>query len=354
MIKQLTIQNFQSHKYSELQFSDGVNVIVGSTDSGKTAIIRALKWLVWNRPGGDSFRSHWSKEKGNTFVEIQTDKHNITRLKSKSNNEYSLNGVVFNAFGTEVPKEIQEALNINEINLQQQLDSPFLLSKSAGEVAHHFNTIAHLDKIDSGIKNIQTQIRTLSINIDTSTDRVNKLTTDIAEFDFIDKFEIELEVIEATQKSLTNKIISKNKLSALLKSRQEIKNEKNKLKEVLSLDVPLSALSELIKRNEERKKRRETLASILSKYEEVRKQIEEQEALTEAEQSIQNILNRYSKLASKKESKKELNILVLTITNIKNSIRATKRIMKEREEELQNKMPIICPFCGSNTEHHNY
>jgi len=59
MIKTLSIQNYQSHKDSTLEFDPGVNVIVGSTDSGKTAIIRALRWLIWNRPNGDSFRSTW-------------------------------------------------------------------------------------------------------------------------------------------------------------------------------------------------------------------------------------------------------------------------------------------------------
>jgi len=56
MIKYLQIQNFQSHKDSLLEFDPGVNVIVGSSDSGKTAVIRALRWLVWNRPSGDAFR----------------------------------------------------------------------------------------------------------------------------------------------------------------------------------------------------------------------------------------------------------------------------------------------------------
>jgi len=67
MIKQLTIKNFQSHKKTKLEFSDGVNIIIGQSDSGKTAIIRALNWVVNNKPSGDSFRSHWG---GDTNVEI--------------------------------------------------------------------------------------------------------------------------------------------------------------------------------------------------------------------------------------------------------------------------------------------
>ena len=59
MIQSLQINNFQSHKYSVMELHKGVNVIIGPSDSGKTTILRALRWLVWNRPSGDAFRSDW-------------------------------------------------------------------------------------------------------------------------------------------------------------------------------------------------------------------------------------------------------------------------------------------------------
>ncbi|MFR9297315.1 MAG: AAA family ATPase, partial [Aedoeadaptatus pacaensis] len=43
-IEKIILVNFQSHVYSELSLSRGVNVIVGPSDSGKTAIMRALRW----------------------------------------------------------------------------------------------------------------------------------------------------------------------------------------------------------------------------------------------------------------------------------------------------------------------
>ena len=89
MIKKLNILNFQSHKDTSLSFAPGVNVIVGASDSGKSAIIRALRWLIWNRPVGDAFRSHWG---GETQVVVVTDElDTITRLKEKSGNYYFIN-----------------------------------------------------------------------------------------------------------------------------------------------------------------------------------------------------------------------------------------------------------------------
>lgn len=54
-IKSIEIENFQSHKYSKLDFSERLNVIVGPSDNGKSAIIRALKWVLFNEPKGTDF-----------------------------------------------------------------------------------------------------------------------------------------------------------------------------------------------------------------------------------------------------------------------------------------------------------
>jgi len=86
MIKNIRIINFQSHQNSFLKFDSGVNIIVGESDRGKSAIIRALRWLIWNRPTGDDFRSNWG---GDTEVTIEiNDEVFITRKKTKSFNGY--------------------------------------------------------------------------------------------------------------------------------------------------------------------------------------------------------------------------------------------------------------------------
>ena len=83
MLSCLSIENFQSHEHSFLEFSKGINVITGSSDSGKTAILRALYWIIWNRPQGDSFKSWWG---GDTKCSLVIDKKfGITRSKDKDN-----------------------------------------------------------------------------------------------------------------------------------------------------------------------------------------------------------------------------------------------------------------------------
>lgn len=47
MIKTIIVKNFQSHSNTKLELSDGLNTFIGKSDSGKSAIIRALRALLY-------------------------------------------------------------------------------------------------------------------------------------------------------------------------------------------------------------------------------------------------------------------------------------------------------------------
>lgn len=53
--ERLLIENFQSHEQTEVFFTEGLNVFVGPSDSGKSAILRALRWVLYNEPKGTDF-----------------------------------------------------------------------------------------------------------------------------------------------------------------------------------------------------------------------------------------------------------------------------------------------------------
>ncbi len=67
MINSLSLKNFKSWKDTLLEFHKGVNAIVGTTDAGKSNVIRAIRWVVFNRPSAESriyrnrsgFKSAW-------------------------------------------------------------------------------------------------------------------------------------------------------------------------------------------------------------------------------------------------------------------------------------------------------
>lgn len=192
MITTLSLQNFQSHEETTLHLLPGVNVIVGSSNSGKSALMRGLSWLINSRPSGAAFVSHWNQDKKgepmeNTSVFLKTEEgHEILRLRAKGINAYMLNGKTMEAVRTDVPAEITTALNLNEINVQRQMDGPFLLSESSAEVARFFNRIIRLDVIDTVLAEAERQRRSLNQEVAATTAEHSKIQGQIENLDWVD------------------------------------------------------------------------------------------------------------------------------------------------------------------------
>src|SRR5690554_3878620 len=108
-IKKVILENFQSHKYTEIELDQYLNVIVGPSDQGKTAIIRGLKWALFNEPSGDFFIREGETECSVTV--IFNDNSKIKRYRSKNKNVYYLYNnegkeLILEGFGTKVPQEV--------------------------------------------------------------------------------------------------------------------------------------------------------------------------------------------------------------------------------------------------------
>ncbi len=87
-LKTVILENFQSHKYSIVEFNEGLNVIVGPSDTGKSAIIRGIKWALYNEPAGDYFIREG--ERDCTVTLEFSDNTKVKRYRSKSKNVYIL------------------------------------------------------------------------------------------------------------------------------------------------------------------------------------------------------------------------------------------------------------------------
>lgn len=191
MIKSLKIKNIQSHKDSEFHFHDGINCIVGSSNNGKSAILRALYWVVYNRPlGTDSLLSHWAiNDKGNQADEMSVTVDNgdvVTRRRFKNENQYIVNDKILNVVKSDVPDEVRTSLNLSDTNIQKQLDEPFLLSSTSGEVAKYFNSIVRLDIIDKILSNVESKRRKCKSEIESLHEKITLQEKELGGYDWID------------------------------------------------------------------------------------------------------------------------------------------------------------------------
>ena len=361
MIQSLKIQNFQSHKESSLEFVPGLNVIVGSTDSGKTSIIRALRWLVWNRPGGEAFRSDWG---GITSVEIKINERNsiesgahkdytlIQRLKSDKYNQYFLNGTdnLFQGFGSNVPEKIAEILNITEVNLQMQLDAHFLLSKSPGEVAAYFNRIAHLEKIDTVTRYIMSGLRDLERSQKQDVKEIETLEEEFTTYDYLDKVEAELEVLEDLEKNWETKTKTLNSLEHTINQIEGTNTDIEQHDRTLSLKKPVEELLELHEKKVDTWLLLEHIKEACEEISKIDADLEyHQNILIAIPNHVDLLLDLHKQRNTKEEYQESLSTLLESIYSHDTFIKNYKKDLEKMEAEFHENLGEICPLCGNET-----
>jgi exonuclease SbcC len=263
MISKIEINNFQSHKHTVIDFDSGVNVIVGQSDCGKSAILRALRFVIENRPAGDSVISHWAKQ---AEVKLHIGENVITRIKGKSKNEYWLNDKVYKAFGQSVPEEVAAVINMSNVNIQRQLDGPFLLNETPGEVAKHFNKLAHLEKIDTGMRNILSWIRKLEQSISATRDEQKELKTQYKQLSYVDRMEQDIEVLEDMEQHVAKMWANRHSLQALTDKIIALQARKEKYVIWQAIEKDFNPLLEL---NEKLFNNKQTHANIKTRVEEL-------------------------------------------------------------------------------------
>ena len=342
MISSLILNNVQSHKHSVLLFNPGVNIIVGTSDSGKTAVIRSLKYLAFNRPLGDAMRSSWG---GETYVKVKTTEGNtIKRIEGKEK-IYQLNDLTFKAFGVTVPNEIIATLNLEDINFQYQLDPPFLLSKSSGEIAYYFNRIARLDKIDSSQSNIKKWIGVIEQSIATKQKDIEETTETLKQYDNLNEIEKRVVELERKEKKL-NTIIEQSKLlSKHINKLQEIEIEINNTKTSIIAETTVNEVLNSIEVKKEKEIQVVLLSKLINQIQSIDLKVKELKKLPN-EKVVTDLISLF---LSERNKQNEYNLLskhIKSLNNCIDSIKLQENLYNKLHKEFDDNFPDICPLCN--------
>jgi len=234
-IRRLHIENFQSHKNLTLDFSDGLNVIVGPSDSGKTAVIRALRWCLFNEPRGVDF-IRMGESAASVEVTFDDDMM-LRRERSNKVNRYVLRlpdgeEQTYDRFGNDVPPEILAAHGIRAIevdpersevlNIASQLEGPFLLSAPGPTKARAIGKISGVHVLDTALRNTLRDLGNAQAAIAPQEATIAEIALTIEG----------LGDLEAEEKELARAEAEMQRIDELLVRREVLASLQNRLREV--------------------------------------------------------------------------------------------------------------------------
>lgn len=267
MISGIRIKNFQSWESAEIELSTGLNVFIGSGDSGKTSMAsRAIRWVQENRiraasnaPMGDNYVSKWAKKtspKGAVTL-LDDCEVNITRpdgsycrrfreapkeKNGKEVNGYDLNGERFEAIGVGVPEAVSKWFGWSDVNIQKQHDQAFLISKGSGEVASFLNKTVRLDDIDAHITAAASLLRAEKVNLDRLREDQEADSKALEALAWVEGASTRLEALEALESSRNDKEAMAARLRELILQMEAAKIRMDRASKLLGLESRAKSL----------------------------------------------------------------------------------------------------------------
>jgi exonuclease SbcC len=396
MIKSVFIQNFEAHAKTHLDFTDGVNVIGGSSNNGKSSIIKALMWCLFNQPSGFSFKKNNCR--GATIVKIVFDNGQyIERKRDSKTNQYDCNGEILKALGTGVPEVVTDITNVSGINIQSQFDQFYLLQESSGEVARTLNDIVGLSVIDSALSKASKFVNSYRKDSVTQEKLSKTKKEELEQYSWVGGAEItcqtlkdmveEVSVYEEDEKSLS-KIIERHIVLEEALSKipnipyEKVEHVKSIIKDFLIVDKDLESLSKCIDKLDSIRQslnELDTYDECGNVLEHAKKLVKEYKMASEYEFNLNKLISDYDRINnayndtanflsckpiydSLREDIGEYEEISRSYADIDKKIRqdkeiqeATVKVMKiiERAREEKRKIEAeaeVCPLCGKTFE----
>lgn len=389
MIKSIKLKNIQSHENTRLELDKGINCIVGSSNNGKSAILRGLYWARYNRPLGiDTLASHWAlNKKGELTDEMSATIHNengvVCRKRTKTENQYIVNDEILNVVKSDVPAKVEQILKLSDTNIQRQLDAPFLLSETSGEVAKYFNHVVRLDIIDKVLTNAESSRRRTKSDIEATEKIIKEQEQKREKYDWLNSVEKLLRKWD-TVKENNDELKSKSEnLQSTLESFAENKQKVGKYIDIVAQKDKLENISRLAEKTSEIESICGSLNDSLTTYKQLVEKVKKLNKVIKLKKLVLEIEELFGDnlLMSEKIRNASNNLDFIQKTKIRDfseQKRLIEKIEKLNENSLQEKvdelnksiydykvqktyiensasdikclqeqLPNICPICGN-------
>lgn len=356
MIEALELEFFEGYENATIEFHPRFNVIIGTTNHGKSSIIRALKWAITNKPSID-WTSDFAGKKDVCRVAAQFDDGFVIRERKGTKNKYIWESEEGSgelaAFGKgEPPEEIQKVTRMDSKNIKSQHDKFFMFQDSPGEVARKLNKIVgnediniFFKRVDSIIDASNREIKRLTVQIDDDQQEVESLS-------FIDEANSLIEHIDALIEFKKHTTRRRNTLVDIINKLTNLLERKKKYETKLKFEPQFKKLEILYESSKEKRSKLDNLKKIVWNYKGF---IRDRKALTEyleLEEASKHLFVLFDNAKMMRIKRNQLSKLCQTLRSLK-----TKSSTLSKEVSRLNKLysstlkqAKICPVCGQSTE----
>ncbi len=188
MIKKIIINNFMAHEHTELELGSGLTILTGGNNTGKSAVVEALRCLATNPVPSHNIR-HGAKE-ARVCVELD-DGTRVVWVRKKRSSGYELwkpgaeEPEEYWKFGRTPPDDIRAALRLDLVELESgdpvdihvgnQREPVFLLNKPASNAAAFFaasTESAHLLAMQNLLKRQTTDAKRQARDLEGQVERI--------------------------------------------------------------------------------------------------------------------------------------------------------------------------------------
>lgn len=197
-IKSIHIVNFQNHKDSFIELTNGLNLLVGSSDSGKSAVARAINFVIYNESEGSEF-VHSGEKIAEVTIEFldgsiikRTKGSSLNKVEYKYPYEPDFNKAV--SFGSEYFEEILNFLckppkskALGALAYSDQSNKNFLIDLPPTQIPAVLSSLFGIDDLEDAsslLNKTALSLQKESKSIQTKIDDINlKLENDFLNLD---------------------------------------------------------------------------------------------------------------------------------------------------------------------------
>lgn len=332
-LTRLRIENFQKHELLDIRLEQ-INVFVGSSDVGKSAILRAIRWLSTNKPGGADFVRYGSEE---CEVRLRVGRDTIYRQRGKEN-LYRLGQQEFKAFGANVPDAVAKILNVDAlINFQDQHDAAFWFADSPGEVGRRLNAIVDLEMIDRVMSDAASRTRQTKSEHDVVDRQLQQAKQELEALHYVPEMQRDYAEIADGQKridELTEGIAYLKDLLADIQQKQAVLD---------SLRQPVRDFRALV----ESQQTITELGQQCKQLKQLLKQIDEAQQLASRPlPNLTRLSNLFNQVEQLRKDTIRLRKVLAELDTQDLRVYELREELTDAENELENWQEELCPTCG--------